>query len=231
MDRDAVRPAVEGLTGLVVAGLRWHQRDLVRGNVRGVHEQQVDPATQLGGQCVVEVAAVGVAAHPGEVAARARHRDGVDVGGVHDHTGYRDGDRHPDGAGTAAQIDDDRTRPGDGNGAGPVGGYRDGPVDEERGASPRDEHAGVDLDAQAAEPRPAEDHLKRDALHAPGDEPVQLLRTGRLGDQQLGLLLGEHAARRPKAIDRAGQQFHPNHRPPRLSTRVTLMDRLWDPFR
>ena len=69
-----------------------------------------------------------------------------------------------------------------------------GLVDEQLGAVPGHEHAGLHHHPDAAERRPPDDVLQRLAGHPPPDHRLELVGDARRLDQQGGLLLGEHAA-------------------------------------
>lgn len=84
-----------------------------------------------------------------QVAAGAAHRGGIDVGGVQFRVRQRGGERGAERARTAAQVhDDDRG-----------GGVRERQrlLDEEFGASARDEDPGVHGHPKTVEPGPAQD--------------------------------------------------------------------------
>ena len=104
------------------------------------------------------------------------HRGRVDVSGVQFGLPQARDHRGADGARAAAQVNDDRPRPGRGLArlAG-LAGEGDGLADEELGAAARDEDAGVDGDPQAAELGPADDVLERQAGRPAGPpwRPVQ----------------------------------------------------------
>ena len=56
----------------------------------------------------------------------------------------------------------------------------------------------------AVELRPSDDVLEREALDAAGDHRLELLRRAGLGDEQVRLLFGEHAAGGPESGDDGG---------------------------
>ena len=198
---EPVRAAVERHPRLVQPGLGGQQPDLPGRYVRHVGREQRDPAAQRSGQRRVEIALVHVAAGRFEVAAGAGHRCRIDVAGVHlgihiDRM-QRGGQRGADRAGAAAQIHHDE-RPGWGR---PSAGQRDRPADHELGAAPGHEHPRRHRYPQAAELGPADHLLQRQPGRAPvrhGGEIGE--RTGG-GDEQPGLVLGEHTASRPKPGD------------------------------
>ena len=176
-------------------GLGGQQRDLVGRHVGHVRHQHVHLAAQGRWQRRVEVALQDAAQVP-DVATRARHRGRLDVGGV--QLDPRDGPRHhhPEAARTAAQVDHDRRTTG-----------RDRPRQGDRlarqqlGAPPGHEHAGVQGDPQPAELRPADHLLQRVTRAACRDHPGELVGTVGRADQQVGLVLGEHAPGRPQPLD------------------------------
>ena len=73
--------------------------------------------------------------------------------------------------------------------------------DEELGAPPRDEHAGGHGDPQAAELRPAEDLLERQAGDAPVHHGVEFGRCTGGGGEQPGFVLGENAPRGTEPVN------------------------------
>ena len=161
-------PAVQGEPRLVRPGLGRQQPDLPGRHVGHVGDQDGDPAAQPGGQRLVQVALVDV---PGHVLPGAAYGGRVEVGRVHVGPVHGRGHRGPDRARATAQVDDDVPRPGQG----------DGLLDEELRAPARDEDAGRHGDPQAAELRPAQDVLKRQARGALVHHGVKLVRRPRRG--------------------------------------------------
>ena len=126
-----------------------------------------------------------------EVASRAGHRGGVDVGGVQlDAARFGaaqgGGDREAERASAAAQIDD--------HGPGRLVSQRDGGVDQELAAAAGNEHPGVHEDPQAVELGPPDHLLERQAADPPLDQRVEFGRAARGLCEQPGLILREHAA-------------------------------------
>ncbi len=129
-------------------------------------------------------------AHRRQVAAGAAHRGRIDVGRVHGGPpAERGGQRGAQGARAAAQVHHQ------GGGRGQLGR----PLDEELRAAARHEHAVVDGHPQAAERGPADDVLQRVAAGPARHHGVQLVGRAGGGEEQRGLLLREHAARRAEA--------------------------------
>jgi hypothetical protein len=91
---------------------------------------------------------------------------------------------------SAAQVDDNRAGPGQPRRQ----------ADEQLGAAARDEHAGLDGDAEAAEFRPPEEVLERDAGGPALDHVGEVLGRRRRVEQQPRLVLGEHAPGGPQAL-------------------------------
>ena len=113
------------------------------------------------GQRRVEVALEHHPVDRSDVAARAGDRDGVDVDRVQLDVGVEGlRERDPQRTGAAAEVEDHHGLVGREHEPHQLDQPR-GLVDEELGAQPRDEHPGVDLDAQPAERRPADDDLQR----------------------------------------------------------------------
>ncbi len=121
----------------------------------------------------------------------AAHGGRVDVGRVHLRPVHGRGQRGGDRARAAAQVEDDVAGTGESSGL----------PDEELGAPPRDEHAGGHGDPQAAELRPAEDQLERQARGAAVHHGIELVRRPGGGHEQPGFSFGEHAAGRPEPAD------------------------------
>ena len=193
-DVQAVAAAVQRHPWLVQPGLGRQQPDLPGGHVRHVGDQDVHAAVQRGGQRLEEVAGVDVGADRGEVAAGAGHRGGVDVGGVQLGGVQGGGERGAHRAGTAAQVDDHRARRGEPNSL----------ADQELGAAAGHEDAGIHGYPQAAEVRPADDLFQRQAGCPPVHHGGELRRRGGRGDEQLRLVLGEHAPGGPQPGDDGG---------------------------
>ena len=119
--------------------------------------------------------------------------------------------RGPHRSRAAAQIDDDRMRPG----------QRHGLVDQELGAAPRHEDARLDDDAQATELGPAQDLFQRVAGDPLAYQSFEFGGRRRGGDQQRRLVLGEHTAGRSEpGRQRCGVRVR-QRRTPR-STKPTL---------
>ncbi len=133
LDVETVRAAVERHARLVDACFRRQQRDRVRRHVRRVRDQHVDTTVERRGQRVVEIAFMDLAADDGDVAAGARHRDGIDVDGVQLDRADMRGDRGADRTGATTHVQDDGSRRGDGDRVG----------DEELRTPSRDEDAGI----------------------------------------------------------------------------------------
>ncbi|BCB91703.1 hypothetical protein Psuf_090160 [Phytohabitans suffuscus] len=191
---EAVRAAVQGGPGLVVAGLGRQVGQRGGRDVRDVRHHDVDPAAQRLGQRRVQVALVDVAAGRGQVAPRAAYRRGVGVRGVDgDRAGGR-GHRGGQGAGAAAHVDDR----GRGRAAGQQGHRL---ADQQRGAPARDEDARVDRDPQAAELRPPQQVLQRLAGDPAGDQRGQVGGGVRGGGEQARLVFGEDTTRGAQPLD------------------------------
>jgi hypothetical protein len=194
----AVGAAVEGGARLVVAGFGGQEGDLGAGDVGRVADEDADPAAQPLWQRTEQVALVHVPAGRLDVAPGALDGGRVDVGGVEfclfpappapTQTGGRGEAKR---AGAAAQVCYQRT--------GRCQRYR-GPH-EELAAAAGHEHAWVDVYAQAAELRPADDLLERQPRRALTDHRVQLGRRVRGVGEQPGLVFGEHAPGRPQPGD------------------------------
>src|SRR6185312_5357277 len=86
----------------------------------------------------------------GDIAPRAPHRDGVDVGGVQLDPAQQRGERDAERPAAAAQVDHDDVTVHRSD-------ERRGVPDEKLGTPPGYEHARVDGDPSAAELGPAED--------------------------------------------------------------------------
>ncbi len=97
-------------------------------------------------------------------------------------------------AGPAAHVQDHR-RPRD------LAPQRDRLLDEERGTRPGHEHPGRHGHPQAAELRPAQDVFERLTADAARDHGGQGVGGGSGGDEQRGLVLGEHAPGGPEPQD------------------------------
>ena len=197
---EPVAAAVQRHPRFVRPGLGRQEFDLAGGHVRHVGGQDRDPAAQFARQRPVKVALVDVRGEApgrpvrGGVAPGAADRGRLDVGGVQFRAGHGRGHRDADRARAAAQVDDDSTRPG----------HRDGLPDEELGTAARHEDPGVHGDPQPGEFRPAQDMLKGLAGDPLVHHRVQLAGGPGRGDEQLGLVLGEDAARGPEPGDDQG---------------------------
>ena len=163
-----------------------------RRHVGHIGDEDADPASQPGGQRLVQVSLVDVA--PGDVPPGAAHRGRVDVGRVDLGPIHGGGQAAADRARAAAQVDDLRAPSPDDPGRASSAAC----ADEELGAPPRDEHAGRDGDPQAAELRPAENLLERQAGDAPVHHRVEFVRCPGGGHEQTGFVLGENATRGPE---------------------------------
>lgn len=71
-----------------------------------------------------------------------------------------------------------------------------GLCDEERGPLPRHEDMGVDEHPGAAELRPTENVFQWFTLDPARNQSLELRRGAGFGDEQVGLVLGEHTAGR-----------------------------------
>ena len=197
------------------AGLGGQQTDLLAGYIGCVGDQEVDTAPECGGQRLVEVTFVCVAAGGREIAAGAPYRGWVDVDGVQLDLTQFGGQRCAHRARAAAQVDNDdpgtgracggagylaggSRRAGGGGGAAGEGG---GAADEELGAPAWHEDARADGYPQATEIRPAHDLFQREAGGSPVHHGGDVGRGPRGGDDQLRLVLGEHAPGRPQPAD------------------------------
>ena len=201
-----VSAAVEGGARLVVTSFGGQEGDLRAGDIGRVADEDADPAAQPVRQRPEQVALVHVPAGRLDIAPRALDGGGVDVGAVQLYSAQpapalpatalpatgqaRDGGETK-GAGAAAQVDDHRI----------AGGQRHRRVHEELAAAARHEHAGVDQDPQAAELRPADDLLERQAGGALLDHRVQFGGCVRGVGKQAGLIFGEHAPGGPQPGD------------------------------
>jgi hypothetical protein len=113
--------------------------------------------------------------------------------------------RNADGAGSAAQVNDQRAasarswptrRAGPGRPEGGGGGNGGGLPDQELAATPGHEDALTDRDPEPAELGPAEDVLERETADTAVDHGGKICRRARGGGEHSCLVLGEHAARR-----------------------------------
>ena len=135
-----------------------------------------------------------MAAGRGEVAAGAAHRGGIDVRGVQLGGVQGGGERGAHRAGTAAQVDDHRAWRGELNGL----------ADQELGPAAGHEDTGIHGYPQAAEVRPADDLFQGQAGCPPVHHGSELRRRRGRGDEQLRLILGEHATGGPQPGDDGG---------------------------
>src|SRR5215472_6807614 len=180
-----VRPAIERDPGLVNAGLGRQQRHLAGRHVRHVRDHDVDQAAQRPRQRLVQITQVdGPAAR--QVAGRAGRGYGIDVDGVQLRQRHGIGQRGSHGSAAAAKVEHDRARRR----------QRRRLRDQELGADPGYEHAGLDRDPQAAELRPPEHVLERQPGLPLADHGVKLDLVLRRLVQQPCLVLREHASRR-----------------------------------
>ncbi|CAM5743094.1 hypothetical protein SALBM311S_00303 [Streptomyces alboniger] len=187
-DVQAVRAAVEGEQRLVFACLGGQQPDLVGGDVRHVGREDVDPAAQVDGQRLEQVAGVDVAADFADIAAGTTHRRRFDVGRVQFDGAERGGQRGTDRARTTAQVHDD----------GRVRDVGERPLDEELGTATGHEDAGFHRDAQSAELCPSQDEFERQAGHPAVHQVGQFVRGAGGGQDQLRLVLGEDTTGAPQ---------------------------------
>ncbi|MNW56929.1 hypothetical protein D3C74_346880 [compost metagenome] len=178
---EPVGAPVERDPGLVQPGLGGHGPDRFGRDVRGVDDEHVDPSSQLVGEGVVQVALMDLSM---KVPARAAHGRGVDVSGVQVDAGTGCAQHRPERTRAAAQVHDRRVLRCDLHGGGR----------EELRTPAGHEHRGLDEDPQAAELGPAEDLLEREPRDPARDHVVELGGGGRGGDDQVCLVLGEHAA-------------------------------------
>jgi hypothetical protein len=195
----AVPAAVEGGARLVVTRLGGQEGDLLARDVGRVADQDADPAAQAVRQRAEQVALVHVTAGRLDIAPRAPDRGRVEVGGVQfrraaPRPAQSRGGGQAERAGAAAQVDNHRV----------AGCERDRGLDEELASAPGDEHAWVHEDAQAAEPRPADDLLERQAGGALPGHRVQFGGGARGVGEQPGLFLGEDAPGGAQPRDDAG---------------------------
>jgi hypothetical protein len=190
---NAVAAAIQGDGRLVQSRFRWHERHLARGDVGRVHHKDVDPSAEPRWQRIVEISLVDLSADRSDVLPCARDGGVVDVGGVQLGTAERRYDRDADGAGAAAEVDNDRA---------PVLrselGHGDGLAHEELAATTRHEDAVVDGYPEPAELSPAEDVLEWKTADPPVDHGGEVCRRPRGVSEQSCLVLGEHAACRPQ---------------------------------
>jgi hypothetical protein len=194
----AVGAAVEGGARLVVTGLGGQEGDLVARDVGRVADEDADLAAQPVRQRSEQVALVHVPAGRLDIAPGAPDGGRVDVDGVEfcliparPAPSQSGGRREAKRAGAAAQVGYQRV--------GRCQRYR-GPH-EELAAAAGHEHARVDEYPQAAELRPADDLLERQARGALTDHDVQLGRGARGVGEQPGLIFGEHAPGGPEPGD------------------------------
>ena len=82
-----------------------------------------------------------------------------------------------------------------------IPGERDGLVDKELGAVAGNEHPRLDGESAAGKLRPAEDVLQRLTGDASGDQHVEIGRVAGIGQEQLGLILGEDTSGGPQPLD------------------------------
>src|SRR5690606_641757 len=209
-DRRAVAPTVERDHRLVVAGLRTEQPELVGGDVRRARDEHGDTTAETPGEGGEQVALVDGGAPPAEVASRAGHGPGVDVGGVEVHLPELGGQRAADRADAAAQVDDGDAAAGPGVAADQGGRL----LDEQAAARAGDENARLDGEPQSPERRPPDDVLERLAELPARHHGLELLgRRGRLHEDR-GLVLREDApGRRQPLGDR--RRRHVRRMPPR----------------
>ena len=156
----------------------------------GAYYADLDPASQPGGQRLVQVALVDLA---GDVAPGAADGGRIEVDGVHLGVRHGRGERGGDRARAAAQVDNN------GSGAGQrASEKKNSLLDKELGTASWHEDPGLHGDPQPAELGPAEDLLQRQAGRPPLDHGGKLARAAGRGHEQPGLVLGEDAARGPQ---------------------------------
>ena len=153
---EAVGAAVDGEGRFVGAEVPVDLGQPRRRDVGEVRDGEVDAALQLRGQAVPPRAVVHLEAAG---TARTLQRSLVDVHAVHLGLGQQHRQRGREGAGAAAEVDDD---------AG-VGLEGDGGGEDGFGAAAGHEDAGGEGDADGAELGPADDLLERTSGRAVGD--------------------------------------------------------------
>lgn len=120
-------------------------------HIRSIGDQHIDPASQRRWQRAVEVTLVDLAT--GQVPPGASRRHRVDIRAVQLHARQAVSKGGANRTGTAAQVKDNRARPGEtSNGNGLTG--------KEFGTAAGYEYPGVDVDPQTTELCPAQDVLE-----------------------------------------------------------------------
>jgi len=204
-DVEPVAATVERHPRLVQASLRREQPDLSGWHVRHVGGQDVNAPPQGGGQRVVQVAFVDLAAGT-DITPGAPDGGRVDVSGIQFDPVQGSVQRGTHRARAAAQVDDNRPRA-----AGRAGicgrrlaGQGDGLAHEKLGAVPRDEYARIHDYPQAAELRPAHHLLQGQARGPLVQHGGEFGRGARRGAEQLRLVLSKDTARGPEPGDDVG---------------------------
>ncbi len=191
---EPVRASVERDESLVLPRLGRHGRQRLRRHVRRVHRDDVDGSAEPFRQRCEQVSQDDDPA-VADVLRRDVDRVRFDVRGDQVERADPAEQRHRDRADPAAQVDD------------PVVALQPscGLLDDDRGAGPWHEHPRCDTDAVSVERGPAEHDLERFAGEPTLHQAAQLHRVTVTGlEQQVGFVLGEHAARRPESGGQRG---------------------------
>ena len=183
-DVEAVDSAIESEARFVQAGFAGKKIDLFRRHIRRDEGQKVDAPPQRSRQRREQVALVDRA---GDVSARARDRDRIDVDGVQLCVGDGSTNGSADRARAAAQVEQYRRR------------ERPPKFDEKLAATPRNEHARFNRESDSAQLRPPQHDLQRLARTARRNHAVELVRVASRLAQKSGLVFGEHAPRGPQS--------------------------------
>ncbi len=156
----------------MVPRLRRHAGNLLGRNVRRIHEQQVDPTTDVRGQRVEEVTLEYIA-DPGQVATSTGHRGRLDVGRVEPDARHRRRHRGAQRPTAAAQVHHDR------------GGRRQSERSPNQilGATAWHKDAGIDGNSKSREFGPTQDDFERVTRDATRDAFLELGCRGRLGNE------------------------------------------------
>ncbi len=181
MDVQSVGSAVQCVSRLAAARLPRHRPDRPRRHVGCIGDEHVDATAQRARQGVEQIAVE----HPvgRQVQAGTRGGDGIDVGRVDLTVLDGGGERGTDGTAPATHVDDHGTGPRE----------FDRAVHQILGAATGDEHPFSHRDAPAVEEDLSQYVFEGFAADPPRDEPLQIRGCGSGFDEQLRLLLGEHA--------------------------------------
>lgn len=191
-DLRATGTAVQRATRLVGDHVTRQEMELLRRDVGRDGGQHIYPADHRSRKGLVEIALKG----PNSVPTGTRHGRGVQIGG--EHLGRRSGHGQHGGDGPAARAEVD--------GDPPLGKEPGGPPGQGPRVRPRDEDAGIDRDADAAEHHRSGDPSQRFPSPPPGDQVLE--RAGavvRRGQERLGFSSRiQEPARRERPPDLVG---------------------------